>query len=88
MRVWGAKNYGGGQLLSAYERDGTSEIYVRSSGAVLRRTESGADSVGYGDAYCALNGGTVTVKGGAAIASGRIFDRPLSLQKRQVSTPG
>lgn len=70
MRVWGAKNYGGGELLSACERDGVAEIYVRSSGAVLRRTESGADSVGYGDTYCALNGGAVTVKGGLPVYDG------------------
>lgn len=66
MRVWGAKNFGSGQLLSAYSDDGT-EVYVLVSGAVVRRTESESVTVCYGDAYCRTADGSVTLKGGVPV---------------------
>ncbi len=67
MRIRGAKNYGGGELLSAYAANDGTEIYVRSSGAIICRTESGATAAGYGDACCMTPDGRVTVKGGIPV---------------------
>ena len=66
MRVRGAKNLGGGTLLSASGRDGVC-AYVLSSGTVSARSVSGSSSVICAEAYCRLQSGSVTVKGGIPV---------------------
>lgn len=66
MRIRGAKNLGGGKLLSAYGGDGCA-AFCRQSGAVVRRSENGSAAVGYAETYCRTAAGSVTLKGGVPV---------------------
>lgn len=64
MRVFGAKNFGGGRLLSAFRSDGEDRIYVLENGIATERSASGSRAVGGFTAYCRAGGGVVTLEGG------------------------
>lgn len=67
MRVWGAKDLGGGMLMSA-SAEGGEYVYALSSGTVYARSAEGSRAVRGGcDGYARVPGGSVTVKGGAPV---------------------